>query len=422
MEDRQDKQSIVIGLLFGDEGKGTITDYLCSERKTDYVIRFSGGPQTAHNVVTADGRHHTFALFGSGTFQGAKTILSQFVLVNPFNMTNEANALWDKIGHDPFEDTFISRNALLLTPLHVAANQWREIQRGTSAHGSCGQGIGEARAYEQDYKNRHVAHPPMIVGDIVDVILVAYKEYLERTLVGFTYNESLTDIIDGYKQLMADRPFNIVSDQWIYSQIKNPANWNVFEGSQGVLLDEDFGFHPHTTWSATTDRNARKLIRFAGADEKNYKTVGVTRTYATRHGYGPFPSEFAEDSTHYVYPEKHNAWGRFQGSWRIGSLDLPLLEYAVKVNNGIDEIALTHCDLQFDRPINLWDTDIEPVAEKDLDYQERLTNALMNIDMGALTEITDLTGLVSALEQRLQAPVTIESYGPTDMDKQRTGK
>lgn len=433
MDIRQDKQSIVIGLLFGDEGKGTITDYLCSERKTDYVIRFSGGPQTAHNVVTDAGRHHTFALFGSGTFQGAKTILSQFVLVNPFNMTNEANALWDKIGHDPFEDTFISRNALLLTPLHVAANRWREIQRGASAHGSCGQGIGEARAYEQEYKNRHVAYPPMTVGDMVECWdstsdsmllekLKAYKEYLERTLVGFTYDESLTDIISGYQELMADRPLNIVSDQWIYAQIKNPSNWNVFEGSQGVLLDEDFGFHPHTTWSATTDRNARKLIRFAGADESNYKTVGVTRTYATRHGYGPFPSEFQEDSLHYAYPEKHNAWGFFQGSWRIGALDFPLLEYAVKVNKGIDEIALTHCDLPFDRPINLWDTDIEPVAEKDLDYQEQLTNKLMNIDMGALTEITDLTGLVAALEERLHAPVVIESYGPTDMDKQRTGK
>jgi adenylosuccinate synthase len=249
--------------------------------------------------------------------------------------------------------------------------------------------------------------------------LGAYKKFLERTLIGFTYDEPLTDIISGYKTLMADRPFNIVSDQWIYTQIKDTSNWNVFEGSQGVLLDEDFGFHPHTTWSATTDRNARKLIRYAGVDENNYKTVGVTRTYATRHGYGPFPSEFKDDTPHYVYPEKHNAWGKFQGDWRIGNLDFPLLEYAVKVNHGVDEIALTHCDLSFDRPINLWDTDIEPVAEKDLDYQERLTNALMNIDIGALTEIVDLEGLVSALELRLQAPVTIESHGPTANDKKR---
>ena len=430
MDTQRDRQPIVIGLLFGDEGKGTITDFLCSERKTNYVIRFSGGPQTAHNVVTADGRHHTFALFGSGTFQDAKTILSQFVLVNPFNMASEANALWDKIGHDPFAGTFISRNALLLTPLHVAANRWREIQRGASAHGSCGQGVGEARAYEQEYKNRNVAYPPMIVGDMIDCWdavsdsvlldkLIAYKAYLERTLVGFSYDEPLEDIISGYKKLMSDRPFNIVSDQWIYSQISDTANWNVFEGSQGVLLDEDFGFHPHTTWSATTDRNARKLIRYAGADESNYKTIGVTRTYATRHGYGPFPSEFSDDADHNLYPEKHNAWGRFQGDWRTGSLDLPLLEYAVKVNRGVDELALTHCDIAFDRPINMWDMDIEPVAERDLDYQERLTNALNNIEMGSLTEINDLVGLVGELEKRLATPVAIKSYGPTAADKKR---
>ncbi|MBC9706769.1 MAG: adenylosuccinate synthetase [Enterococcus sp.] len=114
---------IVIGLGFGDEGKGTIVDFLCQQRKTDYVIRFSGGPQTAHNVVTDTGLEHTFALFGSGTFQGAGTILTKHVLINPFNLIAEARALEEKTGENPLRKLVLSENSLLITPLHVLATK-----------------------------------------------------------------------------------------------------------------------------------------------------------------------------------------------------------------------------------------------------------------------------------------------------------
>lgn len=420
--------AIVTGLLFGDEGKGTMVDFLCSERPVDYVIRFSGGPQTAHNVVTDDGRHHTFAQFGSGTFQGAKTILSEYVLVNPFNMVVEADHLLSVTGQDPFEKTFISENALLITPIHVEANRQREINRGADAHGSCGEGIGETRDYAL---NHSTVFGPIVIKDMIDCNyhifgsmlrekLTFLKNYLEQEIPGFVYSGDIEDILDGYVNLMAERKFQIVKDRWIFEQVKNFRHYNVFEGSQGVLLDEDFGFHPHTTWSAVTDRNALKIIRRSGLGPGDFRRIGVTRTYTTRHGFGPFPSEFDGEEWRGDYPESFNAYGRFQGAWRAGLLDLTLLDYAVKVNKGLDEIALTHCDIAPPGVVTGYEglSELVPVQNADLDYQETLTNVLNEVKGKQIVQKTGNVAEIAALiEGRTGVKVTIGSKGPASGDK-----
>lgn len=424
----QKRGAIVTGLGFGDEGKGTVVDFLCSERPVDYVIRFSGGPQTAHNVVTDDGRHHTFAQFGSGTFQGAKTILSEYVLVNPFNMVLEADHLLSVTGEDPFDKTYISENALLITPIHVEANRQREINRGAEAHGSCGEGIGETRAYAL---NHSTVFGPIIVKDMINCTFHIYgsmlrekltflKRHFEAEIPGFVYSGDIEDILDGYMNLMAERKFQIVKDRWIFAQVKDFRNYNVFEGSQGVLLDEDFGFHPHTTWSAVTDRNALKIIRRSGIGANDFERIGVTRTYTTRHGFGPFPSEFEGQEWREDYPEHFNAYGRFQGAWRAGLLDLVLLEYAVKVNKGLDSIALTHCDIVTPEVVTGYE-ELEaliPAGKADLDYQETLTNALNAVKGKQITQrVNDVSDIVSLIEARTGVKVRIGSKGPTAGDK-----
>jgi adenylosuccinate synthase len=237
MKSRRTKIPIVVGLFFGDEGKGTVIDFLCSESPVDYVVRFSGGPQTAHNVVTSDGKHHTFAQFGSGTFQGAGTILSKHMLVNPFNMVLEADDLLRQTGIDPFVDTFISENALLITPVHVEANRQREINRGADAHGSCGEGIGETRAYSL----YQTPDNPIVVGDLqrpyaLERKLLNLIDYLTADIPNFTYDiSSLAGIIDGYERLQNDRPLNIVTDDFIISLLSDETKEFVFEGTQGKL-------------------------------------------------------------------------------------------------------------------------------------------------------------------------------------------
>lgn len=419
------KIPIIIGLLFGDEGKGTTVDFLCYESPVDYVLRFSGGPQTAHNVVTHDGKEHTFAQFGSGTFQGAGTVLSEYMLVNPFNMVLEADDLLAQTGADPFDKTYISENALLITPIHVAANRQREINRGAAAHGSCGEGIGETRAYAL----YQTPDAPIVVGDLKRLEILQGKlevlvAFLEKDIPNFKYEmDAIAEILDGYKRLQEDRYINIVSDDFIIGLVADPNISFVFEGSQGVLLDEAFGFHPHTTWSNVTAGNALAIMEKAGLKRENAHVLGITRTYATRHGYGPFPSEFAKDyDWETIYPEKHNAWGRFQGSWRAGKLDIPLLQYAVEVNGVIDGIVLTHCDVTIDAVVTDWESHLVPSPVKDLVYQETLTqkaNSFRHPQLMHLGIWNPLDKLIPLLEERLEAPVEILSYGPTAQDKKK---
>lgn len=423
---------VVIGLAYGDEGKGATVDYLCAEKETDYVIRFSGGPQTAHNVVTPDGRHHTFSQFGSGSFQGAKTILSEFVMVNPFNMVLEADHLQSQTGRDPFTETFVSKNALLITPLHVAANRQREINRGADAHGSCGEGIGETRDYIENHLSKY-SFGPMVVGDLIGCNSIFsdsflrhkmndYHDFLVETIPNFTFDGDIDAILAAYDDLVKERELQIVQDSWIYRQIKDFRHHNVFEGSQGVLLDEDYGFHPHTTWSSVTDKNVWKLIARAGIPGNGYKRIGALRTYGTRHGYGPFPSEFDQPGWESSYPEEFNAYGRFQGAWRAGLLDLPLLQYAIQANKGLDEISLSHCDIEVPAVVVGYEglPELKVSPSVDLDYQESLTNLLYEAKGKAeIVEVNDYTDVISLIEKSTGVKVTIGSKGPTAKDRFR---
>lgn len=410
---------IVIGLGFGDEGKGTIVDFLCQQRRTDYVMRFSGGPQTAHNVVTRDGIEHTFALFGSGTFQGAGTILTKHVLVNPYNLISEARALEAKMGKNPLATMLLSENALLITPLHVLANEQREINRGRSPHGSCGQGVGEARSYAI----HQTSDDPITLKDLLNlpalrVKLEAMWQYFMTSIPDLKDSPDFDELLSTYEALMTHENLNIVSDEEILGVIGDPATTLVVEGSQGVLLDEDFGFIPHTTWSSVVSRNAKDLLREAGIPEDNMTVIGITRTYTTRHGAGPFPSEINDDTLKALYPEKHNSWGRFQGGWRVGALDVALLDYAVRVSGGIDYIALTHCDVTPVREAVVgWERIFEP-APRDPEYRvSALTDTVKSVQHPVVEEYENIHQLTGLLHRRTGVRVGILSYGPTAEDK-----
>jgi adenylosuccinate synthase len=146
---------VVVDLGYGDAGKGTVVDWLCSRADAGpvhAVVRFNGGAQAAHNVVTSDGRHHTFAQFGSGSFiPGVRTHLSRFVLVDPLALAGEAAHLASLGVRDALDRVTVDRDALLATPYHRAANRARELARGDRRHGSCGMGIGETASYALDH-------------------------------------------------------------------------------------------------------------------------------------------------------------------------------------------------------------------------------------------------------------------------------
>lgn len=421
------KTPIVVGMSYGDEGKGTTVDYLCSEHQTSFVVRFCGGPQAAHNVVTPTGKHHTFSQFGAGTFQGAGTILTAGMMVNPFNMVAEAEHLIEVTGVNPFFKTLVNGKCLMITDVHRQANRHRELNRGVDRHGSCGEGIGETKAFSLYHPFEAPRIEDMASLSVLRAKLEEMAAIYMAEIPGFVY-EVTNEMIDNFHHLYEDIFGHITMDEKDLNEIiRDEAEQGnlVFEGSQGILLDEAHGFHPNTTWSDVTSRQALKVLSAVGIGRDQVKQYGVLRTYSTRHGDGAFPTEFTHENWMEQYPELHNTYGLWQGNFRGGMFDMELAKYAYKANGGFDAISLTHCDREPDRIIESYVGGF-PEPAKDFDrnieshwsYRDKIAEYAKNVrpqDMNV--KRVNVDDLVSLIEAHL-APVEIRSYGVTYLDKE----
>lgn len=408
----------VVGLGFGDEGKGSITDYLTAKYDYDLVVKSSGGAQCAHHVVREDGTVHRFAQFGSGTFNGARTHLSKFFMVDPLRLNTEADALHALGVENPWALLSVSGQAKITTPYHAAANQIREIARGADAHGSCGIGVGETMAYGIEHGAPRVQD--CWIYDDIHALLVEMRDvYAWELGDAFLQHELVrrwtpTDLAQAYcefrnevKTLGPEDCFNLVDESKV-----------VFEGSQGVLLDECNGFHPYTTWSTTTFATSAHLT------PKPVFNLGVLRSYTTRHGAGPFPTEAEPRS---MPPELHNGTGRFQGAWRAGPFDAVLARYAINVCARVDGLAITHLDrapgLFCNEYVldNLRASNIAPKAPwegMDLSINKRITEYLFRVrPILSRWDPDEVDEPLQAIEDLLDVPVVIESHGPTSSEK-----
>ncbi|GAA0592024.1 adenylosuccinate synthetase [Actinomadura livida] len=404
---------IVVDLGFGDAGKGTVVDHLCAASPVGAVVRFNGGAQAAHNVVTADGRHHTFAQFGSGTFTpGVRTHLSRFMLVDPLALAAEADHLRTAGVPDALDRLTVDRDALLTTPYHRAANRARESARGADRHGSCGMGIGETASYALAHDDAPRA------GDCLSPArlrrrLTAVRDWYRAAFPrgeAVPEVEACADAFTAFGERVA-----IVGGEHLRGLLR--AGNVVFEGAQGVLLDEWHGFHPYTTWSTTTFANAETLLAEAG--ESAYR-LGVLRAYATRHGPGPFVTE--DPVLTADLPDRHNGSGRWQGAFRVGHLDAVALRYALGAAGGADGLAVTHLDVAGACPdlraCVAYETDggrVErlPAGPPDLDRQAALTRRLLR----ARPVYAPLGRPVETIEGLLRTPVVLRSHGPAPGDK-----
>ncbi len=351
----EQRATIVTDLGFGDAGKGTTVDYLARQMEGAVVVRYNGGAQAAHNVHTATGRHHTFSQFGSGTFVlGVRTFLSRFMLVDPFALKEEARRLEQLGVTEPFARIAIDGDAIVVTPFQKAGNRLREMLRGHGRHGSCGMGIGETMSDS-------IAHPELTIR-VADLrsrstLLVRLKTLQELKYVEFSpyfnelrsygyLGEELQHLYD-YRapELIASALYEIGKRLTIASvrTLKRLAETKplIFEGAQGVLLDERHGFHPYTTWSTTTAKNANTLLADIGYD-KPVSRYGVVRAYSTRHGAGPFPTEDMSLTTQ--LPDEHNRYSTWQEGFRVGWFDVPLTRYALMASEGVDSLVVTHLD------------------------------------------------------------------------------
>ncbi len=422
---------VTIDLGFGDSGKGTITEVLVRKHDAKLVVRYSGGCQCAHNVVLSNGTHHTFAQYGSGSLAGAGTLLTNHVLVDPLRLRREYEVLLLKVGSIP--RIYIHERALITTPFHAALNRLKERTRGDGRHGSCGVGIGETTSYaltQHQVGGWKDSVPVIGMMDKPDSMTYALQCLRDSLLpkaeeARAKLNESNDDwelfqndylidaLVHRYRQYAQDI-VRVIGDEEMLDLIRSQDT--VWEGSQGVLLDEDVGFHPYTTWSRTNGRNAYDALTKANVTDTT--NIGVLRAYGHRHGPGPFPSE--NEIVRPFVAEPHNPTNEWQREFRVGWFDSVMTRYALKVAGRIDEVAITHVDRIAAQPQwSIVDSyahgEIPVIDATDFAEREKLTQRLMDERVNRMSVST--ASYLHYLKQFIQPPITIESRGATYEDK-----
>lgn len=430
---------LTVDLGFGDAGKGSIVDFLTRSYAAHTVVRYNGGAQAGHRVVAGAGaaREHVFAQFGSGTLAGAATHLSRFMLIDPPAMFEEARHL-RALGIDAFDRTTIDARALVVTPFGRAINRLKELARGDARHGSCGMGIGETMVDFLEHGERVLFAGDLARRDVLYAKLQFLRSVNRRKLDAIRSRLPESDAVareleplldDSWRDWLVDlygefaRTAAIVPGDHLHSILAQPGTV-VFEGAQGVLLDEWHGFHPHTTWSTTTLENADRLLVEAGYTG-SLTRVGITRAYTTRHGAGPLVSEDAELTR--ALPDARNGFGTWQQGFRAGWLDLVLLRYALDVVGPLDYLAVTCLDRLADLPelkvctSYLYDTFhvarlVRSPTPRSLAYQEQLTRNLARC-APVYEPIASSEQLLDLIARTLRLPIGLISEGPAAADK-----
>ena len=439
----------VLGLGFGDCGKGLFIDALTRRWGAHTVVRFNGGAQAGHNVVErlpeGSVRHHTFSQFGAGTLvPGVRTVLAYPVVVHPTALLMEAKAL-AKIGiHSALERLLIDRECLVTTPFHQAAGRLREHLRAADAHGSCGVGVGETVGHALSYADEALRY-----GELLTVT-VAEKTALLNKLEGIR-RRFATELLPSLAQARPDwvdyevavlsrdgiaerwlEQIAVITEQCIghsadaIANVLSSPGCVLFEGAQGVLLDEWRGFHPHTTWSTINTKAIDTVAHHYGITSC-IEHLGVMRSYLTRHGAGPLPTH---DALLNDLSEPHNTGDSWQGAFRRGHPDAVLLRYALSAIGDLSGLLVSHMDV-FDRVQSLrWCEsylckDIDkflvsnittlPLSERgDLSHQSRLTKLLRSAQpLYAESPIRTSAELIERIACETSLPIRFTSSGNT---------
>lgn len=333
------KTYAVIGANLGDEGKGSIVDYYAHQLQGDcVVVRFNGGAQAGHTVVTPEGKRHVFSHFGAGSLAGAATYLSSHFVVHPTNFKNELAVLY---GLNVAPKIFVDHKCLVTTPYDVLANQLLEQHRGTYKYGSCGIGFNETIQ-----RNKHSAEYGLTVGDLVRMFeendgdstiksqLYHIRTYIRQRLAmaGVILLRDTQELfrsealLDDYLANCRDFLNNVT----VHDLMCLRGRQLVFEGAQGLSLDRNHPWFPYVTNSHTGLRNVLSILHEMGWGQGDQLEVTyVTRWYLTRHGRGPLPFETKEPPSS-TFEDLTNKTNPHQEHLRFAPLNIDLLRGAVQ--------------------------------------------------------------------------------------------
>lgn len=421
---------VLLGLQWGDEGKGKIVDFLAPGY--DIVCRFQGGPNAGH-TLEFDGIKHVLHQIPSGVFRkNIRNIIGNGVVLDPVVFKQEVVEL-DQYNLDVKNSLFISKRAQLILPTHKILDAAFEEAKGKDKIGSTLRGIGPTY---QDKIGRH----GLRIGDILAPDFEKkYRHLTSRhcdTLnhLKFDYNlsEYESDFFDSIGFL---KEFQLTDTEHLINEELNKGSKILAEGAQGSLLDIDFGSYPFVTSSNTMAAGACTGLGIAPS--RVGQVFGIFKAYCTRVGSGPFPTELF-DETGEKLREKGSEYGATTGRpRRCGWLDLPALKYAVTLN-GVTQLFMMKGDV-----LNAF-SKIKVCTEYELENGERdntLTYQSLNEDVKPIYETFDGWGNVEVnsnmsdselpyrlkeyidfLEKELGVPVNIISFGPNRIQTLHRGK
>lgn len=412
------KVDVLLGLQWGDEGKGKIVDVLTP--KYDVIARFQGGPNAGH-TLEFDGIKHVLHTIPSGIFhQGVNNVVGNGVVIDPVVLKKEIDALI-KMGVNINEQLLISKKAHLILPTHRLLDAASEASKGKEKIGSTLKGIGPTY---MDKTGRN----GLRVGDIFEPdfkekynkLVAKHKELLKF----YEYEYDLTPMEnDFYQGIETIKQLTVIDSEHFLNKKINENATILAEGAQGTLLDIDFGSYPFVTSSNTT--TAGTCTGLGIAPNKIGEVYGIFKAYCTRVGSGPFPTELF-DETGEAIRKAGNEFGATTGRpRRCGWIDLPALKYAIMIN-GVTQLIMMKADVLSDfddiyvcthyqmdgetidyMPYDIVSKDITPIYKKVKGWKKDLTK------LSSMNDVPqELTEYIEYLEQELNVPITIVSVGP----------
>lgn len=330
---------ILLGLQWGDEGKGKVVDVLTPDYHV--IARFQGGPNAGH-TLEFNGLKHVLHIIPSGIFHVDKiNIIGNGVVIDPIIFKNEIEDL-EKLGLNPTQNLLISKKAHLILPTHKLLDAALETKKGDQKIGSTLKGIGPT------YTDK-TARSGMRVIDLLSPdfrtkfakLINNHKDQLDK--MGFDYSDKLPSMekewLDSIQKLTS---FTCIESEYDVNQYMNEGKKVLAEGAQGTLLDVDFGSYPFVTSSNTVAAGA--FTGLGVAPGKSGKVIGIVKAYCTRVGSGPFPTELFDETGEKLRKQGFEFGATTGRPRRCGWLDLVALKYSVMIN-GVTEIVLTKADV-----------------------------------------------------------------------------
>lgn len=421
------KADILLGLQWGDEGKGKMVDVLTP--KYDVVARFQGGPNAGH-TLEFNGQKYVLRSIPSGIFQGGKTnLIGNGVVLDPVLFRKEVEEL-SASGHNVQEHLLISKKAHLILPTHRLLDQANEAAKGKAKIGTTGKGIGPT------YTDK-ISRNGLRVGDILEGFEAKYQQARDRHIeminglnASAVAKGGTAVSLEGLEALEKEwmeaieflRGFQLVDSEHFVNKALNADKSILCEGAQGSLLDIDFGSYPFVTSSNTVCAGACTGLGIAPG--KVGEVYGIFKAYCTRVGAGPFPTELFDETGAKIRAIGHE-YGAVTGrERRCGWIDLVALRYTIMLN-GVTQLLMMKSDVldtfpvikacttyrvngveTRDFPFSI-DENVEPVYEEFPGWQTDLTHCTKEEELPEA-----FINYVNFLERELQTPIRIISVGP----------